>query len=132
MIASTLLRGARQTEQSKLSAGTIFPTRRYHARRITRTWTRPAGFDGGGTLVVDLPEVEVRGEADENLGQGPLDRGDQVGTAVERVQEHCGCLADVDLEDDLGPLVEVGSAPKDVGEICIFSAKVVSSEANHC
>lgn len=85
-------------------------------------------------LVVELFELEIRGEADEKLGGSPLDRGDQVSTAVERVNKHGGSLGSVELGDDVGPLVEVRSTAKDVGKVGILTAKVPGTDggnANH-
>lgn len=83
------------------------------------------------SLVVDLFEAQVGGEADEKLSESPLDRGNKVSTAVKRVYEHGGGLSDVDLGDDVGPLVQVGSATKDVGKIGVLATKVPGSNRDN-
>ena len=79
---------------------------------------------------VEALEVEPSREADNELSQSPLTSGNKIGTPVESVDEHGESLSSVDVEDDTGPLVKVGSATKEIGQVTVLATKVVGSNAD--
>lgn len=86
--------------------------------------------DGASASVVEPLELKVGRKANDELRGGVLKTGDQVGTTVERVDEHGNSFCGVQLGDEIEPLVEVRSAAKEVGKVTVLAAKVPGSDAD--
>ena len=71
--------------------------------------------------IVESLELEVGRESYHELSESPLGSSDKISTAVESVDEHGSSLCSMNVEDDVGPLVEVGSAAKDVGKVAVLT-----------
>lgn len=80
--------------------------------------------------IVESLELEVGRESYHELSESPLGSSDKISTAVESVDEHGSSLCSMEVEDDVGPFVEVGGAAKDVGKVAVLTTQVVGGDGS--